>query len=70
MVNFQETLKIYFKSSYLFLLCGHLHKDTTLGCKYSVMYTLGEKWLIFSKISIFPLYEVASYKFLRGFDQC
>ena len=36
MDNFQETQKTDFKSSYLFLICDHLHDDATLGCKYSV----------------------------------
>ena len=34
--QFSGNTKTDFKSSHCFLICGHLHKDTTLGCKYNV----------------------------------
>ena len=34
--KFSGNTKTDFKSSHCFLICGHLHKDITLGCKYSV----------------------------------
>ena len=60
---FREHKKTDLKCGYFFLICGHLHKDTTLGCKYSVYSENVKTCVYFRKNLFFKLYEVLIVKF-------